>query len=108
MHSTSVEASTAAELGLVWSICWAWVTKNSFQQDVYLILLFLPPGSPHRCAGLSVGKDSVKKRSKTPVMYSLYAPHVRAAMLSDLIHGGAWKVCSPQFGCPVRPLGLLH
>src|ERR687896_156585 len=29
IHSTSVEASTAAELGLVWSICWAWVTKIS-------------------------------------------------------------------------------
>src|ERR671916_3029281 len=30
MHSTSVEASTAAELGLVWSICWAWVMSSSF------------------------------------------------------------------------------
>src|SRR5918999_2922420 len=30
IHSTSVEASTAAELGLVWSICWAWVTRRPF------------------------------------------------------------------------------
>jgi hypothetical protein len=30
MHSTSVEASTAAELGLVWSICWVWVTTRPF------------------------------------------------------------------------------
>jgi hypothetical protein len=30
MHSTSVEASTVALLGLVWSICWAWVTIRPF------------------------------------------------------------------------------
>ncbi len=35
MHSTNMEASTAALLGLVWIICWAWVTKNSFLQDAY-------------------------------------------------------------------------
>ena len=30
MHSTSVEASTVVELGLVWSIWSAWVTRRPF------------------------------------------------------------------------------
>jgi hypothetical protein len=40
-----------AHVGAVEVETYAWVTKNSFQQDVYLAPLFLPPCSLHRCAG---------------------------------------------------------